>query len=34
MAYAFPDLLMIILFRQVLFGRDWPIIGAGDPSNT
>ncbi len=31
MAYAFPDLLMIILFRQVLFGRDWPIIGAGDP---
>ncbi|MCC6387215.1 MAG: ABC transporter permease [Dehalococcoidia bacterium] len=31
MAYAFPDLLMIILFRQVLFGRAWPIIGTGDP---
>ncbi len=31
MAYAFPDLLMIILFRQVLFGRGWPIIGTGDP---
>ncbi len=31
LAYAFPDLLMIILFRQVLFGRDWPIIGSGDP---
>jgi oligopeptide transport system permease protein len=29
--YAFPDLLMIILFRQVIFGRDWPIIGTGDP---
>lgn len=31
LAYAFPDLLMIILFRQVLFGRDWPIIGTADP---
>ena len=31
LAYAFPDLLMIILFRQVLLGRDWPIIGSGDP---
>jgi len=29
--YAFPDLLAIILLRQVLFGRDWPIIGSGDP---
>jgi oligopeptide transport system permease protein len=31
LAYAFPDLLAIILIRQVLFGRDWPIIGTGDP---
>ncbi len=31
LAYAFPDLLAIILFRQVLLGRDWPIIGSGDP---
>jgi len=31
LAYAFPDLLMIILFRQVLFGRDLPIIGTDDP---
>jgi oligopeptide transport system permease protein len=31
LAFAFPDLLMIILFRQVLFGRGWPIIGDGDP---
>lgn len=31
LAYAFPDLLMIILIRQVLFGRDWPIIGSGSP---
>jgi oligopeptide transport system permease protein len=31
LAYAFPDLLAIILLRQVLFGRDWPIIGTGDP---
>ena len=29
--YAFPDLLAIILFRQVLLGRNWPIIGDGDP---
>lgn len=27
LAYAFPDLLAIILFRQVLLGRDWPILG-------
>ena len=31
LAFAFPDLLAIILVRQVLFGRDWPIIGTGDP---
>lgn len=31
LAFAFPDLLAIILLRQVLFGRDWPIIGTGDP---
>lgn len=31
LAYAFPDLLMIILIRQVLFGRDWPILGSGSP---
>jgi len=31
LAFAFPDLLAIILFRQILFGRDWPIIGTGDP---
>lgn len=31
LAYAFPDLLAIILLRQVLLGRDWPIIGEGDP---
>ena len=31
LAFAFPDLLMIILFKQVLLGRDWPIIGSGDP---
>lgn len=31
LAYAFPDLLMIILVRQVLFGRDWPILGTGSP---
>lgn len=31
LAYAFPDLLAIILLRQVLFDRDWPIIGSGDP---
>jgi oligopeptide transport system permease protein len=27
LAYAFPDLLFIILLRAVLTGRDWPIIG-------
>ncbi|HMO95496.1 MAG TPA: ABC transporter permease, partial [Tepidiformaceae bacterium] len=31
LAYAFPDLLAIILLRQILFGRDWPIIGSGSP---
>jgi len=31
LAYAFPDLLAIILFRQVLIGRDWPVLGSGDP---
>ena len=31
LTYAFPDLLAIILVRQVLFGRDIPIIGDGDP---
>lgn len=31
LAYAFPDLLAIILLRQVLISRDWPIIGSGDP---
>jgi oligopeptide transport system permease protein len=31
LTYAFPDLLAIILIRQVLFGRDIPIIGDGDP---
>lgn len=31
LAFAFPDLLAIILLRQVLYGRDWPIIGSGDP---
>lgn len=31
LAYAFPDLLAIILLRQILFGRSWPIIGEGDP---
>lgn len=31
LAYAFPDLLAIILLRQILFDRDWPIIGTGDP---
>jgi oligopeptide transport system permease protein len=31
LAYAFPDLLAIILLRQVLLGRDWPIVGTGDP---
>jgi len=27
LAYAFPDLLFIILMRAVLQGRDWPILG-------
>jgi oligopeptide transport system permease protein len=31
LAFAFPDLLAIILFRQILYGRDWPIVGTGDP---
>jgi oligopeptide transport system permease protein len=31
LAFAFPDLLAIILVRQILFGRNWPIIGTGDP---
>ncbi len=31
LTYAFPDLLAIILLRQILWGRDWPIIGTGDP---
>ena len=31
LAFAFPDLLAIVLLRQVLLGRDWPIVGTGDP---
>ncbi|MBE7519528.1 MAG: ABC transporter permease [Thermoflexaceae bacterium] len=31
LAYAFPDLLAIILFRQILLGREWPVIGDGNP---
>jgi oligopeptide transport system permease protein len=31
LAYAFPDLLAIILLRQILFDRPWPIIGDGNP---
>ncbi|HEY8491089.1 MAG TPA: ABC transporter permease [Dehalococcoidia bacterium] len=27
LAYAFPDLLFIILLRAVLTGRDWPVLG-------
>ncbi|MBI2913671.1 MAG: ABC transporter permease [Chloroflexi bacterium] len=27
LAYAFPDLLFIILLRAAIGGRDWPIIG-------
>jgi oligopeptide transport system permease protein len=27
LAYAFPDLLFIILLRSALQGRDWPILG-------
>lgn len=30
-AYAFPDLLFIILLRAVLTGRDWPILGQPVP---
>jgi hypothetical protein len=30
-AYGFPALLAIILVRQVIFGRNWPIIGSGYP---
>jgi oligopeptide transport system permease protein len=30
-AYAFPDLLAIIILRAVLSERDWPIIGTGNP---
>ena len=29
--YAFPDLLAIILLRQVLLDRDWPVLGSGSP---
>ncbi len=31
LAYAFPDLLFIILLRAVLAGRDWPILGEPVP---
>lgn len=31
LAYAFPDLLFIILLRAVLSGRDWPILGEPVP---
>ena len=31
LAYAFPDLLFIILMRAVLQGRDWPILGQPVP---
>jgi ABC-type dipeptide/oligopeptide/nickel transport system permease subunit len=31
LAYAFPDLLAIILLRAALTGRDWPILGTGQP---
>jgi oligopeptide transport system permease protein len=31
LTYAFPDLLAIILLRAILSGRDWPILGNGDP---
>lgn len=27
LAYAFPDLLFIIILRAALTGRDWPILG-------
>jgi oligopeptide transport system permease protein len=31
LAYAFPDLLFIILLRAALTGRDWPILGESVP---
>lgn len=31
LAYAFPDLLFIILLRSVLAGRDWPVVGEPIP---
>ena len=31
LAYAFPDLLFIILVRAALSGRDWPVIGEPVP---
>ena len=31
LAYAFPDLLFIILMRAVLTGRDWPVLGQAVP---
>ena len=31
LTYAFPDLLFIILLRAVMAGRDWPVVGTGDP---
>ena len=31
LGYAFPDLLFIILVRAALSGRDWPVVGTGDP---
>ena len=31
LAYAFPDLLFIILLRAALQGRDWPILGQPVP---
>lgn len=30
-AYAFPDLLAIIILRAVLSERNWPIVGSGNP---
>ncbi len=31
LAYAFPDLLFIILMRAALTGRDWPVLGQPVP---
>jgi oligopeptide transport system permease protein len=31
LAFAFPDILAVILLRQVLLDRSWPIVGEGDP---